>query len=134
VTDQDAIVRVSVPARADFVHILRAVSSSVASRIDMTFDVIEEVRIAVDEASTMLLGVTDGDADATLELVIEAASDDVTVTLTAPGDHAGWSAESVRSSWPWRVMTGLCDDVELESSDRGASIRFVKRRGARAPT
>jgi serine/threonine-protein kinase RsbW len=131
VTDQDAIVRVSVPARADFVHVLRAVISSVASRIDMTFDVIEEVRIAVDEASTILLGVTQGDA--TLELTIEVALDDLTVTLTAPGDHAGWSAEGVRSSWPWRVMTGLCDDVELETSDRGASIRFVKRRGARAP-
>jgi serine/threonine-protein kinase RsbW len=131
VTDQDAIVRVSVPARADFVHVLRAVISSVASRIDMTFDVIEEVRIAVDEASTILLGVTQGDA--TLELTIEVALDDLTVTLTTPGDHAGWSAEGVRSSWPWRVMTGLCDDVELETSDRGASIRFVKRRGARAP-
>ncbi|MDP9329927.1 MAG: ATP-binding protein [Actinomycetota bacterium] len=130
-TDQDAIVRVSVPARADFVHVLRAVISSVASRIDMTFDVIEEVRIAVDEASTILLGVTQGDA--TLELTIEVALDDLTVTLTAPGDHVGWPAEGVRSSWPWRVMTGLCDDVELETSDRGASIRFVKRRGARAP-
>jgi serine/threonine-protein kinase RsbW len=131
VTDQNATVRVSVPARADFVHVLRAVISSVASRIDMTFDVIEEVRIAVDEASTILLVVSD--SDATLELAIEAAPDDLTVTLTASGDHAGWSGEGVRSSWPWRVMTGLCDDVHLEGSDRGASIRFVKRRGARAP-
>jgi serine/threonine-protein kinase RsbW len=131
VTDQDAIVRISVPARADFVHVLRAVISSVASRIEMTFDVIEEVRIAVDEASAILLGLTD--SEATLELAIETAPDDLIVTLTAPGAHAGWPGDGVRSSWPWRVMTGLCDDVQLESSDRGASIRFVKRRGARAP-
>ncbi len=129
--DQDAIVRVSVPARADFVHVLRAVLSSVASRIEMTFDVIDEVRIAVDEASTILLGVTE--SDATLELSIETAPDALTVTLTAPGDRGGWRSDLVRSSWPWRVMTGLCDDVQLESSDRGASIRFVKHRGARAP-
>jgi len=126
--DPFPLVRVSVPARPDFVHVLRAVVSSVASRLEMSFDLVEEVRIAVDEASTMLLDVAD--AGALLELAIELQEDGLVATLTAATDVDGWPDDSVKASWPWRVMTGLCDEVALDRSPGGPTIRFVKRGGA----
>jgi len=126
--DPFPLVRVSVPARPDFVHVLRAVVSSVASRLEMSFDLVEEVRIAVDEASTMLLDVAD--AGALLELAIELQEDGLVATLTAATDADGWPDDSVKASWPWRVMTGLCDEVALDRSPGGPTIRFVKRGGA----
>jgi serine/threonine-protein kinase RsbW len=126
--DRSPLVRVSVPARPDFVHVLRAVVSSVASRLEMSFDLVEEVRIAVDEASTMLLEVAD--AGAVLELAIEPQEHALVATLTAASDTDGWPDDAVKTSWPWRVMTGLCDEVALERSPGGPAIRFVKRGGA----
>jgi hypothetical protein len=94
----------------------------------MSFDVVEEVRIAVDEASTMLLEVAD--AGAVLELAIEPQEHGLVATLTAAADVDGWPDEAVKTSWPWRVMTGLCDEVALEPSPGAPAIRFVKRGGA----
>ena len=43
------------PARAETVSLLRAIAATVAARRDMDVVAIEEFRIAVDEAATLLL-------------------------------------------------------------------------------
>ena len=53
---QDAVV-VSVPAEADHVHLFRAVTASVASRLPLSFDAIEDLKLAVDEGCARLLAV-----------------------------------------------------------------------------
>jgi hypothetical protein len=45
----DAIT-VTVPARAEFLHLIRSVVASVAARRDLSIDAIEDLRLAVDEA------------------------------------------------------------------------------------
>jgi anti-sigma regulatory factor (Ser/Thr protein kinase) len=51
VSDEHVLVRV--PAKPELVRVLRAVASSVATRSEMSFEAVEEVRIAVDEAATL---------------------------------------------------------------------------------
>jgi len=53
----DDAVRITVPARAEFLHVVRTVVGSVAARNDLTIDAIEDLRIAVDEACAQLLTV-----------------------------------------------------------------------------
>ena len=43
-------IAISVPARAEFLHVVRTVVGSVAARCNLTIDAIEDLRIAVDEA------------------------------------------------------------------------------------
>src|SRR2546423_14754471 len=93
----------------------------------MSFELVEEVRIAVDEASTILIDVAE--AGGVLELAIEPQDDGLVATLTAPADVDGWPDDAVKTSWPWRVMTALCDPGVLERSPDGPAIRFVKRGG-----
>jgi hypothetical protein len=43
------------PAGPEFVHVLRAVTAAAASRLQVPYDGIEDLRLAVDEASARLL-------------------------------------------------------------------------------
>ena len=44
-------VRLSVPARAEFVHVLRSVTAAVASRVPLSLDDVDDLRLAVDAAT-----------------------------------------------------------------------------------
>lgn len=48
-------VELTVPASASYVSVLRTVTASLAARRDFTIDEIDDLRIAVDEASALLL-------------------------------------------------------------------------------
>ena len=123
----DERVLVRVPAAPELVRVLRAVAASVATRAEMSFDAMEELRIAVDEAATALLGLST-DHDAVLELALEPFRNGVRARIAARPVPAIPDPDAVRATWPWRVLTGLCQDVAFDAAD--ASIAFTKRDGS----
>jgi serine/threonine-protein kinase RsbW len=119
----DDRVLVRVPASPELVRVLRAVASSVAARTDMSFDAIEEVRIAVDEAATVLLGFPTADG-AVLELMLEPLGDGLRARLALRPAVTG-DPDGIRATWSWLVLEGLCQDVAFDPAD--AAIAFTKR-------
>ena len=76
------VVFAEVPATPGSVQVLRNVVAGVAARLDMPIDQIEEVRLAVTEAATLLLD----EAEATvLRLTIGADPEALDVTLSSDG-------------------------------------------------
>ena len=113
-------VAITIPARPDFVRLLRAVVASIGARLDITYDRIDDLRMVVDEASAQLLStpahtltmrVTPGD-----RLVIQVASD-------APANGA-WPPAALEDSLAWRVLSGLADDVRFELTPQGPGVRI----------
>jgi serine/threonine-protein kinase RsbW len=126
VTNLPTAVSVDVPATPVFVQVLRNVVAGVAARLDMPIDQIEDLRLAVTEAASLLLDegeptglrMTIGRDDATLD-----------VTLTSDGRADPWPTERVLSSWPWLVVKGLTEDLRADRADgSGPSISFTKAR------
>jgi hypothetical protein len=121
ITSDEPIV-VTGPAKAETVALLRAVATSVAARRDMDVVAIEEFRIAVDEAATLLLL---GGGATRLEMSLlpkEAAGVEVRVHT----DRDGSSFHIDRAtSWPWRVIRQLTHDAEVAIDDAGAQVVFV---------
>jgi serine/threonine-protein kinase RsbW len=62
------LITVSVPPESGSVQVLRAVTASVAARMNMPFDGIEDLRLAVDEACAWLLGLAREATSMTLRL------------------------------------------------------------------
>ena len=119
-------VSVDVPATPAFVQVLRNVVAGVAVRLDMPIDQIEDLRLAVTEVSSLLLG--EGDPTS-LRMTIGRDDDTLDVTLSSDGHATPWPTERVLSSWPWLVVSGLTDDVRADLDDgAGPSISFTKRR------
>jgi serine/threonine-protein kinase RsbW len=119
-------ITVAVPAVAARVHVLRAVTAAVASRMRMSFDAIEDLRLAVDEASAWLLGTNPGASSLILRLLplddrLEA------VVAVEPGADKAWPPADVEQGLPWRILTALVDTLALGTDPSEPSISLGKR-------
>lgn len=119
---QGAVV-ITVPARAEFLHVVRTVVGSVAARHDLTIDAIEDLRIAVDEACAQLL-VARGSA---VTVTLVAASEGLEATCSTDADVPVWPPDGVEHSLASQVLQGLADSVSWERSAAGPSVRVGKR-------
>jgi serine/threonine-protein kinase RsbW len=120
---REGSIRVEVPARADMVHILRSVAASVGARLTMPLDDVEEMRIAVDEAATVLLPTVKG-AGSRFELVLTCSDEAIAAALTVRPSDPDTQPDEIRRGWPWKVISGLCDEATIERSPEGTTIRF----------
>ncbi|HEY3264710.1 MAG TPA: hypothetical protein VGK12_06075 [Actinomycetota bacterium] len=121
----DTEVVVTAPARPDMVHVLRAVASSVAARLDFPYDDIDDLRISIDEATAQLLAVSGSEHTFTLRLRTAAGGIEALVALDS--DHAGaWPPADLENTLTWKVLSGLADDVRFESLTGRPAIRVLK--------
>ena len=117
----DAI-SIVVPARAEFLHVIRTVVGSVAARGNLTIDAIEDLRIAVDEACAQLL-VAKGSS---ITARIAASADRVEVVCSTDADVAAWPPEGVQHTLAAQVLQGLSDNVSWERGSAGPAVRVAK--------
>lgn len=114
------------PARAETVALLRAIAASVAARRDMDVVAIEEFRIAVDEAATLLLL---GGAATRLEMsLLPTADAGVEVRVRTDVEASAFQVDRA-TSWPWRVVRQLTHGAELSVEGSGAQVAFVVGEG-----
>jgi serine/threonine-protein kinase RsbW len=121
-------VRITVPARAEFLHVVRTVVGSVAARNDLTIDAIEDLRIAVDEACAQLLAVR----GSSITVEIAPSGEGVETLCTTDADVAVWPPDGIRQSLATQVLQGLTDSVTWELTAGGPAVR-VGKRGVGAP-
>lgn len=116
-------VMVTVPARAEFLHVVRTVVGSVAARHDLTIDAIEDLRIAVDEACAQLL-VARGSS---VTVALAPDSEGLQAICSTDADIAIWPPDGVEHSLAAQVLQGLADHVAWERTAAGPSVRVGKR-------
>ncbi|HSD48367.1 MAG TPA: anti-sigma regulatory factor [Actinomycetota bacterium] len=118
-------VTVTVPPTAEFVHVLRAVTAAVASLLQIPYDGIEDLRLAVDEASARLLMLRTGARSLTLRL--EPHDDRLEVVVWVDASVGEWPPAGLESTLAWTILVALVDAVRPEMDRDGPSIRMVKR-------
>jgi serine/threonine-protein kinase RsbW len=118
-------ITVSVPADGVRVHVLRAVTAAVASRMRMSFDAIEDLRLAVDEASAWLLGTNPGATSLMLRLL--PLDDRLEAVVAVGGGGETWPPPDVEQGLPWRILTALVDSLALGTDPSEPSIALGKR-------
>lgn len=125
----DSDVVVTVPSQAAFVHVLRSVAASVAADIDLPVDDIDDLRMAIDEASSQLLML--GASAVTLTLRLRSIDGGVEAVVSVDGSApAGWPPPTLHDSLAWNVLSGLSDELSFELPDGTPAIRVVKRSSA----
>lgn len=116
-------ISIMVPARAEFLHVVRTVVGSVAARCNLTVDAIEDLRIAVDEACAQLL-VAKG---ASIAVRIVAHPDSVDVACSTDADVTTWPPDGIQHTLASQVLQGLADAVSWERDGDGPAVRVTKR-------
>jgi len=116
----------ALPPRADALHVARIVTGSVASRLRLPVDAIDDLRLAVDEASTLLLKLH----PRAERIRVELDPDELELRVAISADDAidgPWPSPQLKASLPWRIISGLSDGVEVRSNRGVPEIVIVKR-------
>lgn len=122
-------VRLSVPARAEFVHVLRSVTAAVAGRLPLSLDDVDDLRLAVDEACARLLALPG--EPSTFRLDLRPLPDRFEVVASVDASTPMWPPTGFEDTLAWRVLGALAENVRFEMWNGTPAIRIVKRMIAR---
>lgn len=108
-----ADVELRLPADNAYVSVLRTTAAGLAARLDFTLDDIEDLRMAVGEASALVL--TEATAGGDLVAAFHLGTGELTVVVGADAESA---AAPDADSFAWQVLTTLADAASV-SVERG---------------
>lgn len=101
-------VEISIPAAGEFLSVVRTAAAALGAAADFVIDDIEDLRIAVDEACSVLLSRAIPGTDLTCRFYVHAGA--VTVESTA---HVLDRTPPPRSGFAWTVLTSLTNEVDV---------------------
>ena len=107
-----ADVELRLPADSAYVSVLRTTTAGLAARLDFPIDDIEDLRIAVGEASAMVLPEAAEDTDLICTFYMSAGSLTVEVSVEAVAP-----VQPDYDSFAWQVLSTLATRAEAESSE-----------------
>jgi serine/threonine-protein kinase RsbW len=122
---EGADVELRLPTDSAYVSVLRTTTAGLAARLDFTIDDIEDLRIAVGEASAMVLpeAADDSDLDCTFHLSPGELTIGVSVRTTG-------EIEPDYDSFAWQVLSTLASSAELQQSEGRFTVRLTMRSSA----
>ena len=106
-------VELRMPADSAYVSVLRTTTAGLAARLDFTIDDIEDLRIAVGEASAMVLPAADPGSDLVCSFHMSPGRLTVSVTVAVSEPPA-----PDYDSFAWQVLTTLATEATADT-DRG---------------
>jgi serine/threonine-protein kinase RsbW len=115
-TGERADVELRLPADSAYVSVLRTTTAGLAARLDFPIDDIEDLRIAVGEASAMVLPEADDGSDLLCSFYMVPGSLTVRVQVAATEPPA-----PDYDSFAWQVLSTLATSADAET----ASGRFA---------
>jgi serine/threonine-protein kinase RsbW len=119
------VVQMSVPADVAYVSTLRLTAAGLAARCDLTIDEIEDLRLAVDEACSLLLPHADEGTALQARFLLARGRLEVSARVTSAG-----GGELDRDGFAWTVLGALASSVDVASADGSVVITLTKRREA----
>lgn len=116
-----------VPAHPDFVASIRSVVRSAAVTVDLAFEDVEELQIAVNEAAALLLPLADRKRGSLLHAKLQVAPGLLCVRLWVAG-RLGASID--RTSLAWMMLTALDPELMVVEEDGQPTIEISRVRSA----
>lgn len=123
-----ATVLIKVPADRDYLVLIRSAAAHLGARVGCTVSEITDLRLAVDEACTLLLAhrpPLEAPWAAELECRIIVLADALAVTVAAPAEGLP-SPEP--DSFGWTILSALVDTLAWGVEDGVAHVELIKRR------
>lgn len=114
-------VALTVPAKPEYLHVVRAVVSGIAGRHGLSFEGIQDLCLAANEAAGYLLALP-GEAS---RLVLRMRNDhglELLVTTDAPATT--WPPQ-LNDSLAWMILSNLVPEVSFSVDGQSPLIRLV---------
>lgn len=123
-----ADVELRLPADGAYVSVLRTTTAALAARLDFTIDDIEDLRIAVGEASAMVLPQADIASDLHCRFFLRPGELTVSVgvDVTSP-------VRPDFDSFAWQVLTTLASGASIDADEAHFFVVLTMRPSTEAP-
>lgn len=116
-------VELHLPADSSYLSLVRTTTAALGARLRFTIDDIEDLRIAVDEASAMLL--SSAQPDAVLTCTFDLQEDTLAIRVAVPSRTG---AVPRRNSFGWTVLSALAGGADAGSENGISWIELHKQR------
>jgi len=133
VTANGHTVRLTIPAKAEYITLCRLALAGIASYRPVPDETLHDLKLALTEACTNSIRHGYDDGEGHVEVVYEIDGDALTIQVTdegegfSPDEHAE-PEEMSESGLGLAIISSLTDELEIEQlNDGGSRLRFVKR-------
>jgi hypothetical protein len=117
-------VRLTVPARPEFLRLARVTAAGLAGRLGFSYDEIEDLRLAIDELCFGLTGPTGRHGTVELRYLIEEGS----LSVEGNGNFLEDITPIALTDLSRIILSALVDEHTLGSGPHGPRFKLVKRR------
>jgi serine/threonine-protein kinase RsbW len=122
-------VRLSLPARAENVAVVRHVLGAFAEALQLPPELVEDIRLAATEACTNVIRhAYRGDEDGPMDVLIRPDGDRLELVVSDRGQGLGSTADAGGPGLGLPLITALADSIDLEAQPvRGSRIAMSFR-------
>lgn len=115
-------VELRLPADGAYASVLRTLSAGLAARLDFTMDDIEDLRIAVSEATAMVLDQAEAGADLVCRFRLEPGELRLEVSTASESPTA-----PDYDNFGWQVLTTLTTEAAVDTEPGQYAVRITVR-------
>ena len=117
-----------VPAKSEYAKTVRMTAAALASRIGMTYEEVEDVRMAADEAFVYASDTLSADAE--IRFLFMLGDDDIEIDVGLGVEEPRLDEDSEASvAYATFILESVCDRYEFASDENGAHLRLYRRAG-----
>jgi serine/threonine-protein kinase RsbW len=130
---QDSDIRLTLPARAENVSVVRHVLGALGDALGLPAEVVEDMRLAVTEACTNVVRHAYADRRGSIEVVVRPEGDSLRVTVADAGRGIGPSPDTAGPGLGLPLIAALTDSLEVERTGGTGSRLIMSFRRTRRP-
>jgi serine/threonine-protein kinase RsbW len=115
-----------VPAKSEYAKTVRMTAAALVSRMGMTYDEVDDVRMAAEEAFVYAVDTLPEDAEVTFNFLVDEEVLTIDVPLGSEDPSSDEEAER-RAAYATFILESVCDSYEFATDENGAHLKLVKR-------
>jgi hypothetical protein len=122
--ESDHIV-VTVPARSEYARTVRLVAGELASRIGMSIDAIDDVKLATEEAFVLAAGYPGADE---VSFAFDLAAHGIEILVgPLPASRPDEAGGEPGERYARFILDAVCDECEIFERDGASFVQLLKR-------
>ena len=118
-------VTLTVPARGEFAKTVRMTAAELASRIGLTYDDVDDVRMAAEEAFVYACDRMSEGGD--IAFTLELGDDSLTFVVGPFACEIAAGEEAAVESYAEFILQSVCDEYAVDRDSTTCTLRLVKR-------
>lgn len=122
-------ITLTVPAKSEYAKTVRMTAAALVSRMEMTYDDLDDVRMAAEEAFVYAVETLPEGAEVHFEFVVDDEGIEIDVALGSQQRDSESDAET-STAYATFILESVCDRYEFVSDESGAHLRLMKYAGS----